>query len=282
MGYEGLDGSQDVANKEKKHPWEVFPEDDSADSKDGGGKKRVKTPEQREKEKARREKRKAKLNSLKAWVEKNKILAAGIVLAVIALIVGAVILIVNLTKPEETETELVEVEQLKIPEEFNVEEVVTPDYAYTIIRTKLTEATKDTYFESGERDIAKFEDIIDEYIRNNAKNEMDRYAYELTKIVMINNAGDNARAGYLFEKFDENNYELGHNTRYIYVIAKVVYYTTTGNIEEEKKWRDILQKEYLDNQEYLDMETYEKTDDGYSGAYDASANNSSETEEDEE
>ena len=268
MGYEGLDGSRDVANEEKKHPWEVFPEDDSASSKDGEKKKHKKTPEQREKEKARRDKRKARLDTFKAWVSKNKILAVGIALAIIALIVGVVFLIRALTSPkEEPAPELIEVESLRIPENFVVEETVTPDYAYTIIRMKLLEATKDTHLESGKRDIAKFEDVIDEYIRNNVKNETDKLAYELVKIILINNAGDSARADYLFETFDGQNYTLGQNTRYIYITAKIVYYATAGNIQEEAKWRDLLQKEYLNNQTYLDMDSYEATEDGYKGTY---------------
>ena len=265
MGYEGLDGSQDVANKEKKHPWEVFPEDDSADSKDGGGKKRVKTPEQREKEKARREKRKAKLNSLKAWVEKNKILAAGIVLAVIALIAGAVILIVNLTKPEadgEVKRDGAGQINLIIPDNTPIEEIATADYSYTTVLYKLNEATKDApRDEDGNIDAAKFEDLIDEYIKNEVNREADKPAFELGKIVLITMYANASRGDYLLGLFDEQNLELGRNTRYIYLMAKIVYYRTVENDTELNKYLEILNTEYPPENDYLDIDTYEKITD---------------------
>lgn len=281
---EGHDNSRDVANEKKtsiepadnagsaeaketkKHPWEIFPEDDSTEKGKGSGASRGKkeTPEQREKKKARRERSRARLNSIKEWILKNKILAVGIVLVVIAGIVGGVMIIIN-NAPEseeekvaEVENELQEIEQLKIPDEFTVEEVATPDYAYTIIRVKLSEAIEDIEYNSdGTWDMAKVEDTIDAYIRDNVKNEADKPAFELTKIVFLAN-NMTEHAGELLEDLDNRNLPLGRNTRYIYIMAKLVYYVAEGNEDEVTSWRNTLNSEYLNDESfYLDEETYE-------------------------
>ena len=287
MGYEGHDNSRDVADKEQKHPWEIFPEDDSANSKKKGGKKkRVKTEEQRTKEKERRDKRKAKLNSLKAWILKNRVLSVGMLLAVIVLVIGTTVLISRVVKENEIAQladELEDIEQLRIPDEFSLEEVVTPDYAYTIVRAKLSEALKDIPFESGgTRDSAKLEDTIDDYIKNSASEE-NKPAFELVKIVYLAGNKDTTRAEELMNEFDEKNYTIGKNLRYIYIMTKMCYYVAVGNNGEMAKWREALNEEYLSHQVYLDEETYEAIDTGYSTKFfEPEEDNTSETEEEEE
>jgi len=251
MGYEGLDGSQDVASEEKKHPWEVFPEDDSA-----GGEK---NKEQKEKQKVRQKKHQARINTLKNWVRNNKLLFIGIVLFMIALIVGGIFLVQfiiekNTHKEESTPAIIVG----GIPENTTIETAVTPDVALSYAQKKLAEAANVNIVIEGTSEINhnKVQDNIDTFIKN-LDSDYEKIYYRLISIMIYCGFDDVDRAEYFLSEFDKENHELDKKTRYVYLLAKINYYSAIDNPEEVKKYRDTLDSEYPIYEDFLDDDTKE-------------------------
>lgn len=261
MDYEGLDASRDVANEEKKHPWEVFPEDDSANSKDGGDKKREKTPEQREKEKVRREKRKARINTLKTWVKTHQLLTIGIALAVVAVIVGVVFGINALIKA---------INQANTPEEYNANGVVvapanesmsiesapTPEYTFEVVSEILDPILVDGIFGGDEPDIAKLEDNYNAFIKT-VNSDYEKVLYELYFIKKLSLLGGTGRAEYLLQMFEERHLELDKKQRYAYLEAYIGYYYMIGDTINRQKYLDIQDEEFPIDEGYYDIDTGE-------------------------
>ncbi|MDO4967254.1 MAG: hypothetical protein Q4E70_00590 [Candidatus Saccharibacteria bacterium] len=251
MGYEGLDGSRDVANEEKKHPWEVFPEDDSVE----GGKNK----EQREKQKARQKKRQARINTLKNWAKNNKLLSIGIVLLVIALIVGGIFLVqFIIEKNNQKEEPAPAIIVGGIPENTTIETAVTPDVALSYAQKKLAEAANVNIVIEGTSEINhnKVQDNIDTFIKN-LDSDYEKIYYRLISIMIYCGFEDVDRAEYFLSEFDKENHELDKKTRYVYLLAKINYYSAIDNPEEVKKYRDILDTEYPIYENFLDDDTEE-------------------------
>lgn len=248
--------SEGLNNLERgKHPWETLPEQEE--------KKQV----QRERKQARKEKRKARVNSVKAWVSKHKLASAGIAVFLIAVIAGGVFFGVRLiggnggSGADGGEGEVATSAgeggwpTLPIPDEFKIEEIVTPGYGYEIVWTKLYEAT-DAESRKNE-DYEKLEEEIDKYLAENNIPEENQPAFELVKAIFLAVYGGADRTGCLLAEFDAKNLELGKNTRYIYIMAKMVFYNETGDTENKEIWEKIQDEEYPPEEGYIDVNTQE-------------------------
>ena len=261
MGYEGLDNSQDVANEEKKHPWEVFPEDNSATGENGGKKKNEKTPEQREKEKLKRERRKAKIETAKAWVKENKIFASGAALLILIFIIGTSILVKVIIERHQQSKNLQNDSAITIggiPDDTTLENAITPDVAFSYALGELSDAANINIITEGSKYISynKLQDNIDNYIKN-LETDYEKTYYRLMSVIVYCLFTDYDRAEYFLTEFEKENHELDNKTRYVYLMAKINYYRAIDDKGKVSEYTEILDREYPEDEGYLDDDTNE-------------------------
>ena len=257
MGNEGQKSPRDVASEDKKHPWEILSESETS-AAEKSEKKRTKL----EKKKANREKRKAKLNSFKAWVKKNPILFFGSIVLVITVIVTIVILIGIFTaknKPDDANKDLSPIEVTDITADVDsILSAKTPDLAFSYAYKNMKKNAADGIFVEGTVGIDrnKLEDNLDEFMKS-VESDYDKIAYSLIKIMILDDFDENDRAEYFLTLFDEKNYDLDKNLRYIYILVVRYHYLKTEDTDKYKEWTDTLFKEYNPDEMYIDSDSGE-------------------------
>ena len=258
MGIEGQNSPRDVASEETKHPWEVFPEDANA-AKTGAKKRKELTPEQQ----AKREKRKAKVEKIKTWAKANKVLAAGICVASVAVVVGVAIgatfLIKTLTtKPEEEEQILAETAAYNgVLDDMTIVNAPTPEYAFAAVNKKVRPVLVEGIYGNGFINFTKFEDNYNVFEKT-VSSESDKICYRLYMIYAMAAFYDEngtARAEVLMKKFDERKYDLNNTQRYFYLMAQIKIKTGKGETEELNNLLAQLDKEYPEDEGYYDVDT---------------------------
>ena len=257
MGNEGQKSPRDVASEEQKHPWEIIPKSE-ASAIEKGEKKREKL----EKRKAGREKRKAKIDSFKSWVKKNPILFFGGILFVVTVVVGICILIGITTAKKEPDDANKDLSPIEITDIKNdVESIIsakTPDLAFSYAYKTMKANAADGIFvaDTVGIDRNKLEDNLDQFLKG-VDSDYDRVAYELMKIMILDDFDETGRAEYLLGLFDEKKYDLDKNLRYIYILTVRYHAYKAEKTDDYKKWTETLFSEYNPDEMYIDDDSGE-------------------------
>lgn len=255
MGIEGQESPRDVASEDKRHPWEVLPNDETS-TKNDGRKERNENKED---------------NKFISWVKTHKLLSAGIVLAVVAVIVGGIvgfnILRKNGVFGGNTQTTEEDVKGIGIDydEYLNLLslEKSSPenafDYALGTLKPILVEGIYNS--ETGV-DYTKLEDNFEVFIKKVEKPE-EKICYRLAMIYTMYRLGDRApqRADGLLELFDEEKNELNRTQKYFYLMVQVEHATAAGDIEKAKTILAQIDEEYPVDEGYVDIDTGEEITD---------------------
>lgn len=246
MGNEGQDSPRDVAREEQKHPWELFPGDETSAEK--GRKKR-------------------KENKKFNWVKTHKLLTAGIACAIVAVIAGGIVGIILLNKKgdeakpidESNKIGITYDEYLKLLSLDKSSPANAFDYATGTLKPILTEGI---YNSSIGVDYTKLEDNFAVFLKK-IENEDEKICYRLATIYTMYRLGDMAaeRAGILVEQFDEEGHELNRTQKYFYMMVQVEKATASGNIDEAMNILNQIDEEYPYDEGYVETDTGEEITD---------------------
>lgn len=246
MGIEGQDSPRDVAREEQKHPWELFPGDETSAEK--GRKKREE-------------------NKKLKWVKTHKLLTTGIILAVVAVIVGGVVGFILLNKKSDEAQPVDESNRIGISEEEYLQllslDKSSPanafEYATGTLKPILTEGIYNS--EIG-IDYTKLEDNFAVFLKK-IESEDEKICYRLATIYTMYRLGGMAaeRASILVEQFDEEGHELNRTQRYFYLMVQAEKATAAGNIEESKSIFKQIDEEYPYDEGYVETDTGEEITD---------------------
>jgi hypothetical protein len=235
MGIEGHESPRDVASDKQKHPWEIFPTDESSANLS------EKEREQLKKKKDNKAKHKMQLSKTKKWVNTHRILLLSIVIAVVILAAGGIVAYYKIQekniekdKPvaEDDGTPLI---LYGFPEDFNIEKAFTAQQAYQyaayIADEVAVEGIEDPY-----SDTTKVEDNMSLFVEN-LKSDYEKLYFRIYTTILISRYENPTRAKYLLEKIEQENHQLDKNQRYVYCMAYEEYYYVLGDTENFDNWR---------------------------------------------
>jgi hypothetical protein len=248
MGIEGHESPRDVASEEKKHPWEIFPEDDSSE-KNGNNKG---------------EKKQKKNNKLILWLKTHVIVSVVAVVAVIAIVCTSVVVVTKVNEDNKKKEEYPagiprpNTSDIVYPEDFTVDKAVNVQQSFSYAMKTIDEVSMQGV-DIKNIDFVKLEDNIDVYI-DSLKTDYEKIYFELAKIFKIAGRGNTARAEVLLEEFNKKNYKLDKRLRFMYYRAAEAYYYMAGDKENDAKYLKLLREDpefFEDAYNYLDEETGE-------------------------
>lgn len=252
MGIEGQESPRDVASENKRHPWEVFPGDETS-AEDKGRKERKENKED---------------NKFIKWVKTHKLLFVGIVLATIAIIIGGILgfnalkkngVFGGQTSSEEDNSQGI---GISYEEYLKLLSLDTPyaenafDYAIGILKPILFEGVS-TSSETG-IDYTKMEDNFEIFLKKVEKPD-DKICYRLAMIYTMYRSGERAadRAKNLLELFDEENHELNKTQRFFYLMVQTEKAAAAGDSDEVARLITQIDEEYPPDEGYVDIDTGE-------------------------
>ena len=231
MGIEGHESPRDVASEDKKHPWELFPKDETSANLS------EKEREQLKKKNENKAKRKMQLSKTKKWINTHHILLLAIVIAVAIVVSGSIFAVIKANENKKPVVDRSEIEDTSAyPDDYNIKEAITPyvafGYAVSVVKEIALEGVTDPM-----TDTVKIEDNMDIYI-DSLSSEYEKIYYRLYTAVLLSDYDNPGRAKYLLDKFELENHELDKNQRYVYYIAYEMYYRTMGDTENYKIWHE--------------------------------------------
>lgn len=251
MGIEGQKSSRDVASEDKRHPWEVFPGDETSANNEGR--------KEREEDKNKTKK------GFADWVKANKVLFVGIVFVAVAVIIGAIVGYNALRKngffggsvSEDDNSIGIKVEYM---EKMTLASAPTPEIAFDYATQKLKPILIEGIYNS-ERvtDYVKLEDNFEVFIKK-VDSEEDKITYRLTMLYILFRLGDAAtdRAQTLFGYFNEENHELNFTQKYFYLMVQVEDAVANGDADSRNRLLNQIDEEYGEvNDKYVDGTTGE-------------------------
>lgn len=244
MGIEGHESPRDVASEDKKHPWEIFPKDETSANLS------EKEREQLKKKNENKAKRKMHLSKTKKWVNTHHILLLSIAIAAIILISGGVFAIFKLNEKKiSDEKPAVEDDAPLIlygfPDDFNVKDAITAfqafDYANTVVGKIAIEGVSDP-----RGDTAKIEDNMDLFIEG-LSTDYEKLYFRIYTAFLLSTYENPTRGQYLLETIEYENKnlinELDKNQRYMYYKAYEAYYYALGDNENHDLWQKKIQND---------------------------------------
>lgn len=258
MGIEGHESPRDVASEKQKHPWEIFPTDDTSANLS------EKEREQVKKKNESKAKHKMQLSKTKKWVNSHRILLLSIVIAIILLIASGVFAYFKIQERNIEKNKPVSEEDCTplilcgFPEDFNIEKAYTAQQAYQyaayVADEVAIEGVDDPY-----SDTTKIEDNMSLFIEN-LKSDYEKLYFRIYTTILIARYENPTRAMYLLEKIEQEKHEFDKNQRYVYYMAYEEYYYVLGDTENFEKWRTLVAEdaEFVeDTFVYIDEDTGE-------------------------
>jgi hypothetical protein len=254
MGNEGQDNSQPPVNEVNKHPWEIFPEANSSDAK-----KSAPSEAELEKKRLKREKRDARRNSRNLWIKKHKILSLGIFLVLVALIVGAVFLVIFLTTPKETPAAVPDDDRYEKPASINIGDYGIDEIpSGELLEMSLDINTKADIIEGIYEDsILRCAKIIDNgnaviKTKNPSKEHKIIYTLYLYNVAIEYDCVSETED--FIQDFDKQKITLNDKQKYFYDHIKCLLYVRLGDKGKSTEYCQSWEKNRLDNSYYYNEE----------------------------
>ena len=231
MGIEGHESPRDVASEDKKHPWEIFPKDETSANLS------EKEREQLKKKNENKAKRKMQLSKTKKWINTHHILLLAIVIAVAIVVSGSIFAVIKVNENKKPVEDLTKNDEFaSYPSDFKVKDAVTPyaafDYAASVVSEIALEGVSNP-----KEDTVKIEDNMDVYI-DSLDSEYEKTYYRLYTCVLLISYDNPGRAKYLLDKFELESHELDKNQKHVYYMAYKMYYYAMGDTENYKAWEE--------------------------------------------
>ncbi len=252
MGNEGQDNSQPPVNEVNKHPWEIFPEANSSDTK-----KTAPSEAELEKKRLKREKRDARRNSRNLWIKKHKILSLGIFLILVALIVGAVFLVICLTSPKDVPIAVPDDDNYEKPADINIGDYEIDDIPSGELLEKKFSATIEAEIIEGiyEDSILRCAKIIDNgnaLIKTKNPSKEHKILYTLYLYDVAIEYDCTSETNDFIQDFDKQKITLNDKQKYFYDHIKCRLYGKLGDIKKGNEYCESWRKNRENNMYYYD------------------------------
>ena len=243
MGKEGQKAPRDVASKESKHPWEVFPEEENV---------RI---EKFNKAQESKKKRKESLDKSKSWVKTHKKLLLGVVILVLIIAIALVVfLIVNQKKRADEglasgDSDLSLIDQ--DDENVTFENAETPDVAYPVAMRTFKAAALDNAFIDGRVDRSIVKDNVRNFLKEQ-KTEYYRTLYQIIAVVEFSLFEEESSARYYLDEAEKNDVsKFDEKTEYCYFIAKRIYGRTFNDQTMFETYDQLIREKYVDKESQI-------------------------------
>lgn len=239
MGIEGHESPRDVASEEQKHPWEIFPKDESSANLS------EKERENLKKKKENKNKRDMQLSKTKKWVNSHHILILSVIIAIVILVAGGIFAVYKMKENDikkEGQTNEDDGTALIVygfPEDFKIKDAYTAhnafQYATEIVQKVALEGIEDPY-----SDTTKIEDNMSLFIEN-LNTDYEKLYFRIYTCFLLAKYENPSRAMYLLQNIDAENHTFDKNQRYMYYKAQMEYYYILDDNENSEIWRKKIQ-----------------------------------------